>query len=60
MNPNTIIHVATIALAPIILTTELVRNTKKLVVTKIDEAKCELHNRRYFDKKHDFVRRSKR
>ena len=60
MNPNTIIHVATIALAPIILTAELVHNTKKTVVNKIDEVKCELHNRRHFDKKHNFIRRSKR
>jgi hypothetical protein len=60
MNPNKIIGIAVIALAPVIMTAELVRNTKKAVVIKIDEVQCELHNRRHFDKKHDFVRNAKK
>lgn len=37
-----------------------VHTTANLVAIKIDEAKCEMHNRRHFDKKHNYTRRSKR
>jgi hypothetical protein len=60
MNPNKIIGVIAIAVAPIIITTEFVRDTKKKVAHKIDEVQYELHNPRHFAKKRELARKAKK
>lgn len=60
MNPEKIIGAYALAIAPVVIATEFAHNAKKTVSNKIEEVKCELHNRRNFDKKHNYTRRSKR
>jgi hypothetical protein len=60
MDPNKIIGVFAVAIAPVVIATEFAHNAKKTVSNKIEEVKCEMHNRRHYDKIHNRTRSSKK
>lgn len=60
MNPNVMIGAFAVVIAPVVIATEFAANAKEKVRSVIVDAKDELHNRRHFDKKHNYTRRSKR
>lgn len=60
MNPNIIIGAYAVAIAPVVITIEAAHKAKQKIRSVVVDAKDELHNRRNFDKKHNYTRRSKR